>query len=100
MNTTTIALIAALGLMAAPAMAESNWTWTGPKGGTAAGTATCTHASATTSCQGNSTYTNPKGKVYQRQSTATGDRFGGQRVITTTGPNGQTATATRTWQRN
>jgi hypothetical protein len=100
MKTTTLALIASLGLLAAPAMAETNWTATGPKGGTAAGTANCTHANGITTCQGDSTYTNPKGKAFQRSATATGNRFGGQRVITTTGPNGQTATATRSWVGN
>jgi hypothetical protein len=100
MKTIALALIASLGLMAAPAMAETNWTATGPKGGTAAGTAHCTHASGVTTCQGNSAYTAPKGKVYQRDSTATGNRYGGTRVITTTGPNGKTATATRSWTRN
>jgi hypothetical protein len=100
MRPTTLALIASLGLLAAPAMADSTWTWNGPKGGTATGTTSCSNADGTTTCQGSSTYTNPKGKVFERQSIATGDRFGGQRVITTTGPNGKTITATRTWTRN
>jgi hypothetical protein len=100
MKSTTLALIAALGLTAAPAMAESNWTWTGPKGGSATGTTECARADGMATCQGTSAYTAPKGKVYQRESTATGNRHGGTRVITTTGPNGKTATATRSWTRN
>jgi hypothetical protein len=100
MKTTTLALTLSLGLLAAPAMAETNWTATGPKGGTATGTTTCTHANGIATCLGNSAYTSPKGKVVQRSATASGNRYGGQRVITTTGPNGKTATATRTWTRN
>jgi hypothetical protein len=100
MNVTTRALTLTLGLLAAPAMAETNWTATGPKGGTAAGTTSCSKASGITTCQGNSAYTTPNGKVFQRESTATGTRFGGERVITTTGPNGKVATSTRNWVRN
>jgi hypothetical protein len=89
-----------LGLLAAPALADRTWTWTGPKGGEASGTTSCSNATGVKTCQGTSTYTSPKGQTFQSQSTATGDRFGGQRVITTTGPNGKTATSTRIWKRN
>jgi hypothetical protein len=100
MKTMTLALITSLGLMAAPAMAETNWTWTGPKGGSSVGTTSCSYAEGVTSCNSKSTYTNPKGKVFTRESTGSGDRFGGQREITTTGPDGKSATSTRSWKRN
>jgi hypothetical protein len=100
MKHTTLAMTLTFGLLAAPAMADSNWTWTGPKGGAAFGTTECSNANGVTTCQGNSTYTTPKGQTFQSQSSASGDRFGGQRVITTTGPDGKTATVTRTWKRN
>jgi hypothetical protein len=100
MKTTTLALIASFGLIGAPAMAESSWTWNGPNGGTSAGTTNCSYANGITDCQSKSTYTNPYGKVFQRESAGTGNRFGGQRNVTTVGPNGNAATKTFNWQRN
>jgi hypothetical protein len=100
MKTMTLALITALGLVAAPAMAESSWSWTGPQGGTGTGTGSCSYADGTTQCNSKSTYTNPKGNVFQRETTGSGNRFEGQRTITTTGPNGKSATTTRNWKRN
>lgn len=102
MKTTTgaLALTLSLGLLAAPALAETDWTVTGPKGGLSTGSTDCSRADGAVTCQGAGTYTSPNGKVYQRKSTASGDRSGGQRVITTTGPNGKSATVTRSWSRN
>jgi hypothetical protein len=100
MKSTAFALIASLGLLAAPAIAETNWSATGPKGGTAAGTTGCSYANGSANCNTSSTYTNPLGQEFKRESASSGNRFGGERVTTTTGPNGNTSTKTRSWKRN
>ncbi len=100
MKITSFFLIASLGLLAAPTMAETNWTATGPRGGSSVGTTSCSYAGGSTTCQSQSTYTNPKGKVFQRAATGSGNATGGQRIITTTGPDGRVATTTRNWTRN
>ena len=99
MKLTQLCLIATLGLMAAPAMADTTWNLTGPRGGTGQGTASCAAAEGTRSCQSASTYTNPNGKVATKSGTYTGNGTEGARSVTTTGPNGRTNTRGSTWLR-
>lgn len=99
MKPTILTLIVALGLLAAPAMADTSWTRTGPNGGTSQGTAICTRGDGTLTCQSTSTYTGPNGTVFTRTGSGSATKTTGQRTVTTTGPNGGTTTKTRSWSR-
>jgi hypothetical protein len=83
-----------------PAMAETTWTFNGPKGGTASGGRDCAGGgNGSYACSGQSTYVGPEGRTATRTWQGTGTATGGARHITTTGPNGQTFNGTRSWQR-
>lgn len=90
-----LAIAAVLGCLALPASAgDYNWTWTGPKGGTAAGSGSCSAAGGTATCTRNGTYTSPAGREVTSVTRATRSREGGIRTTTRTGPNGRSATVT------
>ena len=98
-----IRMMTLLGLMMAcagqPALADTEWTTTGPQGGTSLGQFSCNGGSGSgTSCTGTSQYTGPQGRVFTRETARTFTRQGYSATITTTGPNGHTVTTTR--QRN
>ncbi len=84
-----------------PAFADTQWTRTGPNGGTATGTQSCSGGGGGGyACSGQSTYIGPEGRTGTRTWQGTGTREGGQRTTTTTRPSGEPRTRTFTWQRN
>jgi hypothetical protein len=83
-----------------PAVAESEWTWTGPNGGTASGARDCSASGGSYACSGQSTYVGPEGRTATRTWQGTGTATAGQRTVTTTGPDGQPRTRTFNWQRD
>jgi hypothetical protein len=83
-----------------PAMADTTWTFNGPKGGTASGTRDCAGSgNGSYACSGQSSYVGPEGRTATRTWQSTGTAAGGERTTTTTGRNGQTYSSTRSWQR-
>jgi hypothetical protein len=99
MTSTSFFLTLALCVLAVPSMAETNWTATGPRGGTSVGTASCAKGESSLTCQRDVTRTAPDGQVATTQSTGTATRNGGTRVTTTTLPSGETKTRSRVWSR-
>jgi hypothetical protein len=96
----TLACVISLGA-GLPAVADGQWTWNGPNGGTAEGTRSCAgNGSGGYACSGQSTYVGPNGRQARTDWTSTGTASEGQRTGTTTGPNGQTRTRSFTWQRD
>ena len=92
MKTTMIAAATAALMLAGPAAAETGWTATGPKGGTASGTFDCTRTSGGAACEGNSLWTGPRGREWTGSGTRTFEdgTVTGQRVGT--GPRGRERT--------
>ena len=94
---TMIATLLACGL-ALPA-AAGTWTATGSNGGTGAGSWDCSRGGGSAACTSQGSWTGPNGQT----ATRTRSRLttGGQTTVngTTTGPNGQSRSWTRTWRR-
>lgn len=90
-----LVIAAVLGCLAVPAVASDfSWTWTGPKGGSAAGSGSCSAAGGTATCNRSGTYTSPAGREVTSVTQATRSRDGGVRTTTRTGPEGRSRTVT------
>ena len=87
-----------LGLMMAcagqPALADTEWTTTGPQGGTARGQFSCMVGNGA-HCTGTAQATGPQGRIVTREAARIFTRQDVSATITTTGPNGRTVTTTR-----
>jgi hypothetical protein len=91
---------AALACSTSLALAETTWNRTGAYGGSASGTVDCTrNGTGVATCQGQSAYVAPDGRIYTRQSRRTATATGGTVEATTTWPNGRTSNTTRAWNR-
>ena len=92
MKTMMIAAATAATLLGGPAAAETNWTATGPKGGTGSGTFDCARTSQGAACEGNWLWTGPKGRQWTGSSSRTFEdgTVTGRRVDT--GPRGRERT--------
>jgi hypothetical protein len=91
--------IATLGA-ALPALADTQWTRTGPNGGTATGARSCTAEAGAYACSGERTATGAQGRTATQTWQGHGTADGGARTATTIRPNGETRTRTFTWQRD
>lgn len=95
----SLILPAVLIVLALPAAAQTSWSGTGPRGGTYAGSGGCTAGDGSLTCSGASTYTNPFGQTFTRQSNRVATREGVTVNTQITGPAGKTATTLRTRSR-
>jgi|GEM_PF-3300742 len=98
---TTLAPVAALLLAAAsPALADTTWSATGPKGGTAHGTVSCAAGEGTLTCNHAGEFTGPGGQTAKRQGVWTATKDSVHATWTTTGPKGRTVSGERTRTRS
>jgi hypothetical protein len=74
---------------AVPAMAETTWTGTGPRGGTIAGSGQCGASEGAITCSKTGQYTNPVGQVWTNESTRVRTRNGITVNGSVTGPGGR-----------
>jgi hypothetical protein len=82
--------LAALALaLAAPAMADTTWSGTGPRGGTVAGSGSCAAAQGAVSCSKSGRYTSPAGQVWTNEATRLRTRDGVSVTGRVTGPGGR-----------
>ena len=88
-------LVAALSALPIAAQAES-WSMTGPRGGTAEGSGTCTGEAGTLTCDRVGTVVTPMGVTLDRTGHRVTDAGGTVKTITTTGAQGRSVTVTRT----
>jgi hypothetical protein len=89
MKTPALVLALSLGALAAlPAAADTSWSGTGPRGGTAAGSAACTAGGGAVTCNRTGTATNPWGQSATTRATRVGTADGVTVTGTRTGPAG------------
>lgn len=91
----TLALLTALALTVTPALAETTWSGTGPRGSTVNGSGSCQAGNASLNCSRTSTVTNPYGQSATRTGSRVTDSTGTTKTFNTTGQNGRTTSTVR-----
>lgn len=89
------ALLAALALSVTPALAETTWSGTGPRGSTVDGSGSCQRLAGALTCNRSSTVTNPYGQSATRTGSRVTDSTGTTKTFNTTGQNGRTTSTVR-----
>lgn len=96
MKTTALMIALALTALAGvPAAAESSWTYTGPKGGTAQGAQSCSAGGGTVTCNRSSTATGAYGRTASKNVSRVGTADGVSVTGTRTGFGGGQANWSR-----
>lgn len=89
------AFLTVLALTVTPALAESTWSGTGPRGSTVNGSGSCQAGNASLTCNRSSTVTNPYGQTATRTGSRVTDSTGTTKTFTTTGQNGRSTSTVR-----
>ncbi len=92
---TTLAALSLATLSLTPAMADTTWTGTGPRGGTVEGAGSCSADAGTLTCTRTVRRTGPEGQTWTNEATRVATRDGVSVSGTLTGPGGRQATYTR-----
>lgn len=90
-----LALITAVALSAAPALAETTWSGTGPRGGTVDGAGSCSRLAGALTCNRTSTLTGPLGQTATRTGSRVTDDTGTTKTFSTTGQAGRSVSTVR-----
>lgn len=89
------AFLTVLALSVTPALAETTWSGTGPRGSTVDGSGSCQRLAGALTCNRMSTITNPYGQTATRTGSRVTDSTGTTRTFVTSGPNGRSTTTVR-----
>ncbi len=89
------AFLTVLALTVTPALAETTWSGTGPRGSTVNGSGSCQAGNASLNCNRSSTVTNPYGQTATRTGSRVTDSTGTTKTFTTTGQNGRSTSTVR-----
>lgn len=95
----TFLLSAALTILVAPAFAETTWSGTGSRGGTIQGSGSCARGDGALTCNRAATWTGPQGQTATRTGARVSTTSGTTKTFVASGPNGRSATTTRTRNR-